>query len=163
MKNTTMSVEFVNPFVNAAFSVMSMVLRETPTKGSVFAQPRDFTSQQVNVVVGVTGQVEGNVILGMSLHMADKVASVMIGKPVITFDDLAASALAELGNMISGNAMMNLSSTGLTCDIAPPALLRGANIQISTFAIPSIVVVLELTIGEIYLTIGLQRREAAAA
>ena len=163
MKNVSLGVEFVNPFVTAAFSMMSMVLGETPTKGDVFAQPRDTTNQQVNVVLGVTGDVQGNVMLGMTLPMADRIASTMIGQTVITFDELAASALAELGNMISGNALQNLASNGLNCDLAPPTLIRGTNIAISTAAIPSIVICLKLSLGEVYLTLGLQRRQVPNA
>ena len=66
-------------------------------------------SQQCNVVCGVTGEVQGQVIFGMSLVTADKVASTMLGQTIKTFDALAASAIGELGNMISGNAMQHLS------------------------------------------------------
>ena len=53
-----------------------------------------FTSQQVTIVHGVVGMVEGSVLYGMSLVTAEKIASIMIGRPLMSFDDLANSAIS---------------------------------------------------------------------
>ena len=155
-----MKVEYINPFVTACFGVVEAVLECRPEKGQLAMRPSVFTSQQCNVITGVTGGVEGHVIYGMSLITADKIASVMIGKPIRTFDQLAASAIAELGNMITGNAMALLSEAGFVCDITPPSIMRGRNIKISTLTIPAIVVPICLPAGIIELTVGLQERHS---
>lgn len=154
-----MKVEYINPFVEAAFSVMEMVLGNRPTKGELAMQPATFTSQQCNVVCGVTGQVQGQVIYGMSLPVADKIASTMLGQQIKVFDQLAASAIAELGNMISGNAMCKLSENGFICDITPPTIIRGSSVKISTLSIPAIVIPITLEQGELSLTVGIQGRK----
>jgi chemotaxis protein CheX len=154
-----MKAEYINPFVQASFSVLETVLGAAPVKGDLAAQPTIFTSQQCNVVCGVTGQVQGQVIYGMSLTTADRVASAMLGQTIKTFDALAASAIGELGNMISGNAMQHLSEAGWVCDITPPTLMRGSNVKISTISIPSIVIPLTVEQGQIFVTIGLQGRK----
>ncbi|MCS6776731.1 MAG: chemotaxis protein CheX [Chloroherpetonaceae bacterium] len=154
-----MKVEYVNPFVCAAFSVIEMVIGVKPVKGTLTARPSLFTSQQCNVITGVTGQVEGQVIYGMSLITADKVASAMLGQPIRTFDQLAASAIGELGNMISGNASTALAEAGFQCDITPPSIVRGTNVKISTLNIPALVVPVMLPdIGEIEIIVSLQDR-----
>ncbi|BDI28876.1 chemotaxis protein CheX [Capsulimonas corticalis] len=154
-----MKVEYINPFVEASFSVMEMVLGNRPVKGNLAMQPATFTSQQCNVVCGVTGQVQGQVIYGMSLQVADKIATTMLGQPIKVFDQLAASAIAELGNMISGNAMSKLSEAGFICDITPPTIIRGTNVKISTLSIPAIVIPITLEQGELSITVGLQGRK----
>ena len=154
-----MRVEYINPFIVAAVSVLEMVLGEAPTKGSLAMQPATFTSQQCNVVCGVTGQAHGQVIYGMSLTTADKIASAMLGQPIKTFDQLAASAIAELGNMISGNAMSKLSESGYLSDITPPTIIRGTNVKISTLSIPAIVIPLDTAQGELFITVGLQGKK----
>lgn len=153
-----MKVQYVNPFVEASFSVIEMTMGTKPQKGQLAARPAVFTSQQCNVITGVTGQIEGQVIYGMSLVMADKVASQMLGQPIHTFDQLAASAIAELGNMITGNAMSLLAEAGYACDITPPSIIRGTNVKISTLDIPALVVPICLDFGEIEITISLQDR-----
>lgn len=154
-----MKVEYINPFVQASLSVLEMVLGVAPVRGELAAQPTVFTSQQCNVVCGVTGQVQGQVIYGMSLTTADRIASHMLGQTIKSFDALAASAIGELGNMISGNAMQHLSEAGWICDITPPTIMRGSNVQISTISIPAIVLPLTLEQGELSITIGLQGRK----
>jgi chemotaxis protein CheX len=153
-----MKVEYINPFVMASFSVLEMVLGHKPTKGQLSMRPNVFTSQQCNVITGVAGKVEGQVIYGMSLMTADKVASTMLGQPIRTFDQLAASAIAELGNMITGNAMAHLSEAGYVCDITPPTIVRGSNVKISTLAIPAVVIPICMEQGQLELTVSLQER-----
>ncbi len=152
-----MNVEHINPFVTASFSVLEAVLGGRPGLGPMRAQPSTFTSRQCNVVCGVTGQVQGQVIYGMSLQTAEGVASAMLGgQPVHGLDALASSALGELGNMISGHAMQHLSEAGWVCDITPPTIIQGGDVQISTVSIPAVVIPLALPQGEMCVTVGLQ-------
>jgi chemotaxis protein CheX len=153
-----MKVEYVNPFVSSGHKILEMVLQEKPARDKLTALPSMFTSEQLNVTVGVTGAITGSVIYGMSLVTADKIASTMIGQPIKTFDQLAASAIAELCNMISGNALILLSEAGLVCDIAPPTLIRGSNTKLSTMDIPAVVVPFVLSQGEFKITVGLREK-----
>ena len=154
-----MKVEYINPFVSASFSVLENCLGQKPTKGQLSMRPAVFTSQQCNIITGVTGMIEGQVIYGMSLITADKIASTMIGQPIRTFDQLAASAIAELGNMITGNAMAYLSESGYVCDITPPTIIRGTNVKLSTLSIPALVLPICLEQGEIEMTVSLRERK----
>jgi chemotaxis protein CheX len=159
-----MKVEYVSPFAEASISVMQMVLNMTPERGALSARPQIFTTQQINVVCGITGDVAGLVIYGMSMVTADRIASKMIGAPVVTFDGLAASAIAELGNMISGNSMALLSGQGFRCDITPPTIIRGSNVKITTLNIPALVIQLKLPdLGEFEINVSLQEKVRLAA
>ncbi len=153
-----MKIQYINPFISASFSVLEMALGMKAEKGQIAMRPTLFTSQQCNVLTGVTGRVHGQVIYGMSLTTADKVASVMLGQPVHTFDQLAASAIAELGNMITGNASTLLAEAGYTCDITPPTIVRGTNLNMTTLEIPALVVPMCLEVGVIELTVCLCER-----
>jgi chemotaxis protein CheX len=156
-------VQYVNPFAQGALSVIQQVLATEPERGALSARPQLFTTQQINIVCGITGPIEGLVIYGMSMITADKIASRMIGAPVVTFDQLAASAIAELGNMISGTAMSLLANEGFRCDITPPTIIRGTNVRISTLDIPAIVIPLQLKeIGMVEVNVSLQERRRAA-
>lgn len=159
-----MKVEYVSPFAEASVEVAKMLLHLEPTRGSLSARPQIFTTQQINIVCGITGAVEGLVIYGMSMITADKVASKMIGAPVVTFDQLAASAIAELGNMISGRSMAKLSEQGYICDITPPTIIRGTNVKITTVDVPALVIPLKLAdMGDFEINVSLKERVARAA
>lgn len=153
-----MKAEYINPFVIAAVNVFQMMLGITPQKGQLSARKGIFTSQQCNIVLGVTGKLEGQLIYGMSIFTADKIASKMLGTTIRTFDELAASAIAELGNMISGAALTELASRGIHCNLSPPSLIRGTNVKISTLEIPALVIPLVTDLGEIEINVGLNER-----
>lgn len=159
-----MKVQYVSPFAEAAVNVCQMLLGAAPERGQLSARPQIFTTQQVNVVCGITGSIEGLVVYGMSMITADRLASRMIGQPVVTFDQLAASAIAELGNMISGNSASLLSAQGFSVDITPPTIIRGSNVKITTLDIPSLLIPLNLVdIGTIEVNVSLQERRRMAA
>jgi chemotaxis protein CheX len=155
-----MKIQYINPFISASFSVIESVLGMKPEKGPLAMRPVLFTTQQCNILTGVTGHIHGQVIYGMSLVMADKVASLMLGQTIRTFDQLAASAIAELGNMITGNASTLLADAGFICDITPPSVVRGTNVKMTTLEIPALVVPLVLPFGEIELTVCLTERSS---
>ena len=154
-----MKTEYINPFILASFSVLEMVLGNRPVKGQVTMQPTAFPSQGCNVVFGVTGDVHGTVIFGMSQATADQIASTMMGQQIETFDHIAASALGELGNMVCGNASQNLHDAGIVSDITPPTIVSGSNAHLNLLNTSAIVLPLTLEQGEILLTIGLQGRK----
>lgn len=153
-----MKIQYINPFVTASFTVIEQALGMKAQKGPLAMRPELFTTQQCNILIGLTGNVHGQIIYGMSLTTADKIASLMLGQQVRTFDQLAASAIAELGNMITGNASALLAEAGIVCDITPPTVVRGANLKMTTLAIPALVVPLCLELGEIELTVCLAER-----
>lgn len=152
------------PFVQASMNVMQQVMSVSPERGQLCARPEVFTSQQLNIVCGITGDIQGQVIYGMSMTTADKVASSMIGQTIVQFDQLAASAIAELGNMVSGNAMTLLAAHGFKCDITPPTIVKGTNVKISTFNIPALVIPLKLQgMGEFEINVCLREASQVAA
>lgn len=157
-----MKVQYVSPFAEAAVSVFETLIGIKPERGQLSARPQMFTSQQINIVCGITGAVEGLVIYGMSMITADKIASRMIGAPVVTFDQLAASAIAELGNMISGHSAAGLQAQGYMCDITPPTIIRGSNVSVTTLDIPALVIPLVLAdLGHFEINVSLQERRVA--
>ena len=86
----------------------------------------EFASDSVIIMIGVTGEVRGQVLMSFpeahALHVASKM---MMGMPVTALDDMSASAINELGNMMMGNAATILSTKGIAMDITPPTLCRG--------------------------------------
>ncbi|HRJ27495.1 MAG TPA: chemotaxis protein CheX [Fimbriimonadaceae bacterium] len=159
-----MKVEYVNPFIEATTSVMKQLLQLEPERGQLSARPECFTTQQVNIVFGVTGQIVGQVLFGMSIVTADKIASKMLGTTVVTFDQLAASAIGELGNMICGNSISVLADAGYRCDITPPTIVRGTNVRISTLDVPALVIPLKLAeMGAFEVNVSLKERLTAKA
>ncbi|MHB0938362.1 MAG: chemotaxis protein CheX [Armatimonadota bacterium] len=149
-----MKVEFINPFINAAVQVLDQFVGGDVEHGQLSVRTTLFTTQQISIAVGVSGEVKGQVIYGLSQVTATKIASAMMGTTTVTFDDMVASAISELGNIISGNAATLLSDSGFTCDITPPTLIRGMNVEIGT-QIPALSVPLFTHCGKIDINVAL--------
>ena len=158
MSVNAVNVHLVNPYLEATYSICEAVLGEVPTKSVPSALSMTQTDKPVNIVVGITGSAVGYVIIGMSNQTALAIASTMIYDPVKVFSSIVASAIGELANMICGQALTKISEAGFNCDITPPTIIRGREIDIATPAIPAIVVPLLLKAGEITLTIAIQNR-----
>ena len=77
-------------------------------------------------MIGVTGEMRGQVMISFTTPKACQVASgMMMGMPVPELDDMAMSAISELGNMIMGNAATVFSVRNIGIDITPPTVGRG--------------------------------------
>lgn len=157
-----MKVEFVDPFVRAGFSVIESLIQDKPDRGALSMRSASFTTQQVTILVGVNGAAAGVVLYGMSLVTAQKIASAMTQQTIREMDDLAWSAIAELGNMITGNAVQHLYTTGYDCQITPPSVLRGLNIEVST-SVPALVVPMTTKLGRIEINVALIESMVKAA
>ncbi|MFQ6096780.1 MAG: chemotaxis protein CheX [Armatimonadota bacterium] len=158
-KGCPVKAEFVQPFVAAAFSVIEMVANEPCERGPLaIRNGATFTSQEVSVVIGVSGQVCGVAVYGLARATALKIASAMSGQRVVELDDESLSAIAELGNMITGGATTSLSDNGYECTISPPSIVRGTGVQVTTVT-PALLIPVRTRLGRIDINIALTLTE----
>ncbi|MGB4657990.1 MAG: chemotaxis protein CheX [Mobilitalea sp.] len=126
-----MDVKYVNPFVESFRVVMPQLGFSTIQKGDLSVKGAELISSGVIIIVGVVGEIRGNVVYTIDMETAKKIAStMMMGMPVNEFDEMAKSALSELTNMLTANAATYFSTLGITIDISIPTLLYGDNISI---------------------------------
>jgi len=80
----------------------------------------------------------------------------MMGMPVNEIDEMAKSALSELGNMIMGNSATLLFNKGVKIDITPPSLVKGTAIEISSAGMETMCVPLISPIGDVEFDIAMK-------
>lgn len=122
-----MDAKSVAPFLEAIVAVMPQLGFQKVERGRVqLSRSNKIDSLGVMVVVGLTNELRGNVVYNMTLDSAKKVASkMMMGMALESFDAMAESAIAELGNMLTANAAMIFERQGARIDISPPTLITG--------------------------------------
>ena len=157
-----MKVEFVDPFVRAVLSVLEALIKDKPDRGTLSMRAVSFTTQQVSILAGVNGDVEGAVLYEMSLVTAQKIASAIMQQQISEMDDKAWSAIGEMGNMITEKAVQYLSGSGYECQITPPSVLRGINTEVST-SVPALVVPMTAKLGRIEINVALTEKQSEAA
>lgn len=151
-----MKVEYIEPFVSAAVSILTSELEIDVERGKLRADGSYFTTKEVSVLIGITGEVEGNVVYGVHRSVAMDIAGKMMGQPQKSFDDMCKSAIAELGNIISGHAATILEKNKIACAISPPSLIIGKGTRIQTAGIPRLVIPLDIEFGEIEIGVSLR-------
>ncbi|PKM53377.1 MAG: chemotaxis protein CheX [Firmicutes bacterium HGW-Firmicutes-5] len=121
MKSITFDKRVMKDFCNIDTEMGKPYLTKTVFEGDKFV-----------ILVGITGQLTGQVILSMSNETACNIAShMMMGMPVTELNDMAASAVSELANMILGNTATIFSTQGIIIDITPPSILVGKDMTIT--------------------------------
>ncbi|GIP31238.1 chemotaxis protein CheX [Paenibacillus sp. J2TS4] len=128
-----MKAEYINSFLESAASVLEQLIQVRPMIGQHGVKEMVMLDNYVWIQIGLTGQMDGDVMFGLHEGVALKLVSAMMGGFVLTeLDDIGRSAISELGNMISGNASTLLFNQGLTVDITPPQIILPASTKIWT-------------------------------
>lgn len=151
-----MKAEYVNPFVESASGILREVTGLESQRGRLKMKDPNQPFRDVCVILGIVGKVHGQVIYGVEEQTAKNfVSRMMMGAEVIELDEMAKSALGELGNMITGKASVGLEENGFTVEISPPTLVMAKNLKISSLKIPMIIVPLETSDGALDIYVGL--------
>jgi chemotaxis protein CheX len=120
-----MRAEYINPFLESARNVIEQMVQIRPSTGQLTIKDIQLVDHYVWIQIGMSGQMSGNIVFGLSESVALKMISAMMGGFVITeIDEMGKSAISELGNMISGNASTLLYNQGVQVDITPPRVLH---------------------------------------
>ena len=102
------------------------------------------------------GDVTGNVIFGMSLAAADRLASVKLGVPIKMFNAIAGAAITGIVDEIATVALAGLSEAGFACRVTSPTLIKGVAVEITNLSLPAVVVPFGTSQGELTAYVALQ-------
>ncbi|AGB40558.1 putative inhibitor of MCP methylation, CheC [Halobacteroides halobius DSM 5150] len=151
-----MKKEYINPILKSTKSVLENMIQLNPTEGERKTESKHFTAQGINASIGVTGSLEGFIYFSMEEDTALNIVTKMSGMEINEFDDLSRSAIGELANIITGNSTTKLSDLGYQCDITPPSIAIGDNMEISPAKGESLIIPLHTKIGDIKINISLK-------
>ncbi len=153
-----MRVEYINPFVEAAYNVLTEVLAAEVKRGNLFLKSSTKSVMGVAAIVGLAGEVEGRVLFDMSKATAVKIASVMNMEELTELDDLVKATISELANMITAQAVTKLHELGFRFDLTPPALITGENMEVSDQEVEALIVPMETPHGSIEINVAVRER-----
>lgn len=153
-----MRVEYINPFVESAFGILSEVLEGEVKRGELYLKATSQPVLGVAAIIGLTGDVEGRVLLDMATPTALGIASTMNGEQITEFDALAKATIAELANMIAGRAVTQLHGLGFNFDLTPPSLITGENMVVTDNGVEALIVPLDLSEGRLEINVAVRER-----
>jgi chemotaxis protein CheX len=145
-----MKVEYINPFIEASQNVINQTTGLSVSLGKLYIKQTPYKGDNVVVFIGLTGSIQGSVIISFKRVVACKIASAMMGgMNVPELDELAKSAVAELCNMILGNTANIFYNNNINIDITPPTVLIGENMEFSMEKSTVVCIPLEFDNGDI--------------
>ncbi len=138
-----MKAEYVNSFIKAFGGIYEGMTQTKLDMGKPFLKTDTgaLKCSDVLIIIGLTGDLRGQVVVSMDLDFAKFTAGKMMGLDVMELGEMGKSAISEMGNMIMGHAATYLSNQGILIDITPPTILVGkdlnmTNSKMKTICIP---------------------------
>ncbi len=114
-----------------------------------------FTTEDITAAIGVSGRLQGSVLYGFPEGTARAVIDKLLGRRVDLESEMALSALGELANVITGNAVTELAVKGYLCDISPPIMIVPAGSLITTVVGQQILVTFGSPMGPLRIRVSL--------
>ena len=156
-----MDVRFINPFIVSLVSIFKEMAGLTMEKGTlVKGQGRKLFSGY-GVAIGIVGDVNGQVLYEFPENFSQLLTENLTDKKrgeydsEDDFEDMMRSVINEMGNTISSLANYKLAEEGISCDITPPILYFGKEIQIIPKNLQTIIIPFQSSLGFVSVNIAM--------
>ena len=153
-----MRVEYINPFVESAFSIIKEVLNTDVQRKELYLKKTSQPVMGVAAIVGLAGDVEGRVLIDMSNETAISIASEMNGEKLTELDELVKATITELANMITASAVTKLHDLGFRFDLTPPSIITGQNMKVTDLNVEALIVPLTIPQGLVEINVAIRER-----
>jgi len=147
-RNLVLKIEYMEPFVEAACSVLRRISGGRAEPGRLGLLGTMFPTACVNIAARVSGNLQGDVVYSMSSRTAQKLAELLTGAEAHGFGRLTGSGLVQLGDLLARETGCLLSRTGLNCEISGPTVFQGLNVEFSAAA-PALAVSVNTDAGQV--------------
>lgn len=148
-----MKVEYINPFLNSAFSTFDTMLGWKLTRGALHIKQGAQPNHEVSGVIGLSGKVEGLVVLGIDREAALKATEIMLQERPADINSDVVDAIGELTNIVAGAAKRHLEEFDLNVSLPTVICGRSHTIQFPSRVTP-ICIPFESEFGPISIEVG---------
>lgn len=149
--------DLVHPFFKATQEVFRLML-DLDIQKAANEQVAELQNKALYVSIGIIGDLEGKIDYCFPESMTLEIVRILSGMEMSELDDFVTSAISEVVNIISGNAMTGLFENQVQCDIQTPHIqIADANAE---WAQTGNVLSLETSIGPLLVDIQLANKAA---
>lgn len=141
--------ELAEAVIDAASLVLRDLLKLPPRRGQMQITPIQFTRDELTIVTRISGDISGEIFLGMSKETALAILRQMLRREVTGFGRLEKSALAELGTLVTDTALALLEERGALCYSTWSGVVTGREERVTPFSEPTLAAPLSLAVGEV--------------
>jgi chemotaxis protein CheX len=150
---------YIKPFIASIQNVFSTMMQLQVTVKEPFVKKDDNPNHDVSGIIGMSGDVQGSVVLAFPQKTAENVVALFAGSPMQLGTPDFADAVGELVNMVSGGA--KASFTGKKVSISCPSVVVGPGHKVAKQTdAPTVVIPCATDCGEVAIEITIQTVEA---
>ncbi len=150
-----MKQEYVNPFLTPAQMVWQREFGCPLRVQNAEAVSHQYTTDDVTAIVGISGSLKGNVLYSFSEDLVNQIVKKLVTNDVDPRGQMALSALADIANVITGNAATQLAASGYRCEVSPSVILEPVGATLTSGVPKQIQVTFESELGLLRVRIGL--------
>ncbi|MSQ10947.1 MAG: hypothetical protein EXR52_08110 [Dehalococcoidia bacterium] len=151
----------INAFVKAAMETFQIELQLDVKRGAPSITQPDAAGLPVMALIGITGDIEGILSLGVTCETACAIAGHLMGEEMTEMTALVESGICEMCNVVGGSAAMAITGLGLKVDITPPVFIMGDALKMSLGGVPRLTAPFITPLGNIELKLAYHERSAA--
>jgi chemotaxis protein CheX len=151
-----MKMELIQPFINAADAVLSQGLSGTTKVSNLSMEEDGYRRKGVAGMVGLSGDIEGRIVLDLDPETAVRVASYYAGAALPESDGLIKETIFELANQVVGNAVCALNDQGFHFRVHPPALVTATEGDKSSEDVEALMICFETSLGNVFMNVALR-------
>ena len=152
-----MRLDYINTFIDAVVAALEETSGAPVSRGDIKLRGESAARQDIAAVIGMTGDVDGRVIIEMGKGTALAIAGIMNKEPLIELDPLAMDTLGELANILVARAVSALNDRNFVFHLTPPLIFTGADLARSgNINLESLMVPLHMNAGTINLHVALK-------
>ncbi|MEM8738153.1 MAG: chemotaxis protein CheX [Planctomycetota bacterium] len=124
-----MDSQFILPFIDSVTNVFETMLQLEVQVGTPSIKPPDSAAHDVSGIIGMSGDVEGTIVLGFPTATAERAVAVFTGMDMDAKHEDFPDAIGELVNMVSGGAKAKFTNrkVSITC----PSVIVGQHHTVS--------------------------------
>lgn len=117
------STAVITEVLNGAGEAMRSIIPAAVAMGKPARIDGAFHHHDIGVIIGITGDLRGRMILDGSGDSFSKLGEKMFGMPIT--GEMVESFAGEVFNMISGHLGMAMAAKSIKIDITPPTIIVG--------------------------------------
>jgi chemotaxis protein CheX len=152
-----MRLDYIEPIIESAITVLAKFTGGAVERGDIKLHGNSSASKEVAAIIGMTGDVEGRIIIEMDNETAIAMAGMMNHDIFTELNHLALDSLMELANIVVARAVSSLNDRGFLFRLTPPLIFTGANLSFfSSLSLETLIIPLRTKAGNCNLNVSLR-------
>lgn len=149
-----MNLDYINSFILSFYDFLKNQIDLESRKGRLEIKSMRSPMRGVAILVGISGELTGTILIDMGLETAHRLSSKMNGEPSSEITDIFIATIKEFGNLVCGGAVVRLDQLKRSFDLSPPTVILGQQMVLAMESKSEILVIPFLSdLGQIDLNI----------